>query len=95
MATLNSFEATKDWQEITGVSGVSGNFAIMNKSSQDILLYLGDTPVDNDSFIIVGLRYQGASSNVDIDNTVNTEKVWVKKTGVDNRKNALISINQA
>ncbi len=78
MTTLNSFTATKVWQELTGVSSVSEIFTIQNLGAYDVLIDLGDTPGDDKAFEILSYKGRVSDSVVAIDNKANTEKVWVK-----------------
>jgi hypothetical protein len=90
MTTLANFKATKDWQEITGVSDVSGEFVIGNKDGiNKCFLYLGDTPTgEEDAFPL------NPEDERPIDNTTGTEKVWAKTDSERADAEATIIINQ-
>jgi hypothetical protein len=89
MSSLSNFKTTTTWQELTGVSDVSKYFTLQNTGRQDFRLFLGATPNDSDSNIITASGVQGKSSSCVIDNSVNTEKVWVRGD-----KPTTISINE-
>jgi hypothetical protein len=80
MSNLSYFKTTTSWQELTGVSDVASYFTLQNTGGDDFKLYLGTTPNDNDAVILSAKGIQGKSSSCVIDNTANTEKVWVKGT---------------
>lgn len=75
MTSLNSFKTTNSYQELTGVSGVTGNFTLQNKGITSFLIYIGETPNDSDSIIIRPYIDKNLSSCY---LTGDGEKVWVK-----------------
>lgn len=76
MTMLSNFISTDIWQEVTGVSNVASKFTLQNTCDVKFSLYIGDTPIDGDEAYIYAFRVYGSSCI--IDNTVTTDKVWVK-----------------
>jgi hypothetical protein len=89
MSSISRFKTNNTWRELTGVSDVAKFFTIQNIGGENFLIYLGTTPKDNDASVIYASGIQGKSSSCVIDNTTNTEKVWVKSN-----KETSISINE-
>jgi len=94
MTTISSFTATTEWQELTGVSGVVGNFTLYNKSKVNEFQYqIGslEPTDDKDSF-------DCQPKNASYISNPNSEKIWVKATNNINLsqdiRNVLIAINK-
>lgn len=89
MSSISSFKTSTSWEELTGVSDTAKYFTLQNTGKFDFRLYLGATPSNNDAHIITASGIQGKSSSCVIDNTSNTEKVWVKSD-----KPTIITVNE-
>jgi hypothetical protein len=94
MSTLTAFEATTEWQELIGVSGVIGNFTLYNKSKVNEFQYqirsLEPTD-DKDSF-------DCQPKNATYISNPSGEKIYVKATNnlilPQEIRNVLIAINK-
>lgn len=78
MTTLTSFKTSENWEELTGVSSVVGEYKIQNRGSKEIYVYEGEVPNDEDSLILINLRYQGVDSVFNIQVEDASKKIWVK-----------------
>lgn len=94
MTTISSFTATTEWQELTGVSGVVGNFTLYNKNRINEFQYQiasAEPTNDSDSFDCQ------PKSAAYIENP-DAEKIWVKATNnsilPEGATNVLIAINK-
>jgi hypothetical protein len=75
---LSNFTTSNTWQELTGVSSVSGVFTIYNRGGAKCLIYVGDDPtgLEKDAFFIQEQLVR--DSKYSIDNISQSDKVWVK-----------------
>ena len=93
MTTIANFEVTPAWQEITGVSEVSDVFTLQNRGSRlSCLLVLGgaSAPTTEDNAMTLKAGFERV-----LDNTINTEKIWIKTQGNNSKEKTVdLAINQ-
>lgn len=86
------FEVTNEWQELTGISEVSGLWTIQNSQNIDgIKIYVGVDPVPTDGrgAIVLIKGYATVVKNV-----APLEKVWVKTVSANQEEPVILNISE-
>ena len=93
MATIEGgFTATTEWQELTGVSEVSGKFLIENRSStHECLLFTGGAtaPTEDAATPTLFPNYERL-----VDGTTTAETFWIRVNSNISTNTVIISITE-